>query len=729
MAYPLPPSARASAAPIAALVTLLVAGPEVARAQATLPEVRVEARGGDPATERASVGGLSDAPVSRTPQAISVIRSESWRDLGADSVSAAVRGDTSTGDAYNTIGYVETLEVRGFTLDNAQNFLRDGLAISNHAPMALENKEAIEILKGVSGLQSAVSAPGGMVNYVLKRPTSTTLRNVFFGLSEKGTTRLHGDFGGRAGEGGQFGYRVNLVGENRRPEVDDAHGQRGLVSGFFDLRLPGNALLEAEFEYQRVNQISVPGFGLLDSNGDGVADTLPAPIDPRINLNNQPWSQPFESRNAVGSLRFQQAFATNWFYGLRYGEQRITTNDRTAFPDGCSSGPTYVYPGFCGNYDFDVYDYRSLDERRRMRDGEAYVRGEFATGAVRHEMSAGVRRIHYTERYQPLQAYNWVGVDNVFDRKVVPEDPTPSVPNTQRNARTDELYLTDTMRAGPWSLWLGLRHSKLSRSSERTDGSESVSYDQSFTTPWGAIGYQPWEGGFAYVSAGSGVETEVVPNRPLEFDNYGQVLPAVRSTQVELGYKQVIRGAGLASIALFDIRKPSSEDVAQPDGTTLRVADGREARHRGIELAWTGRPTRSLALAAQATLLDAEITRSLDPSLVGKRTTNVPPVAVSVQAGWDLPTVPGMTWINRAIYSGSKEATRDNSISLPWFWQWDTAIVYRHRSQAGAVTWRLGIDNVLDRRYWREAPTQYWGGVYLFPAMPRTFSASVALTF
>ncbi|MFN8751728.1 MAG: hypothetical protein ACK5ZP_07130, partial [Betaproteobacteria bacterium] len=40
------------------------------------------------------------------------------------------------------------------------------------------------------------------------------------------------------------------------------------------------------------------------------------------------------------------------------------------------------------------------------------------------------------------------------------------------------------------------------------------------------------------------------------------------------------------------------------------------------------------------------------------------------------------------------------------------------RADGRSFLWRVGIDNVLDKRYWREAPTQYWGGTYLFPAYP-----------
>lgn len=706
------------------------AGGDTAAAPRGLAEVRVEARGAAPATERAAIGGLSDAPLAETPQAISIIRSGALRDAGANTLSSAVRSEASVGDFYNTVGYVESLQVRGFLLDNAQNYRRDGLSISNHAPLALENKEAIEILKGVSGMQSGVSAPGGMVNYVLKRPTATALRDVFLGVSERGSTLVHGDLGGRLGESSVFGYRINVAGESRRPMVDDARGNREFVSGFFDLRLPGAALLEAEFEHNRVSQRSVPGFSLLDADGDGVPDTLPAPVNPRINIGSQPWALPFESKATVGSIRFQQALSDSWLYGVRAGAQRIRTNDRLAFPDGCSSGPNYLYPGFCGNHDFDVYDYRSDNEIRTTNTLEAYARGEFATGAVKHELSFGARRVRYQERYEPMQAYNWVGISNVFAPVDLPQDPTPTSLNTQRDATTTEFHVHDTIRFGKgWSLWLGARHSQLSRSSERTDGTQATQYDQSFTTPWAALGWQPWKGGFGYVSAGSGVESEVVPNRPEKFANFGVVLPALRSRQVEVGFKQALQGAGLVSATLFQITKPYSDDIEQGDGRLLRVADAREARHRGLELGWSGRPYKSLQLQAQATLMDAETTRSVDAAALGKQATNVPRVSASVGAAWMVPGVDGLVWNNRFVYSGRKPVTRDNTIELPSFWQFDTGLAYRHRVSGNALTWRLGIDNLFDRRYWRDAPTQYWGGVYLFPAMPRTVRASVQMSF
>jgi outer membrane receptor protein involved in Fe transport len=40
-----------------------------------------------------------------------------------------------------------------------------------------------------------------------------------------------------------------------------------------------------------------------------------------------------------------------------------------------------------------------------------------------------------------------------------------------------------------------------------------------------------------------------------------------------------------------------------------------------------------------------------------------------------------------------------------------------------------GLENVTDNRYWRQAPTEAWGGTYLFPAPPRLARLSVSASW
>jgi iron complex outermembrane receptor protein len=648
------------------------------------------------------------------------------REAGIRSLSGMARGLPSVSDSYNTVGFIESLQVRGFLLDSSSilNYRRNGLPVSNYAPLALENKDRIDILKGLNGAVAGTSSPGGLVDYVTKRPGMASLREVSAEVSERGTWTISADVSDRAGP---LGYRFNLATEERRPNARDAPGDRRFAAGALDLKLPGDGVFEFEVEWQRSRQISVPGFGLLDGNGDGVAETLPPPIDPRINLNNQPWSLPFESRNVVGTARYEQPLGATLRLGLRALAQRIVTNDRIAFPDGCSTGPAYVYPGLCGNYDVDIYDYRSNDEIRTTRSSEAYAIVRFDTAGIGQRLQFGARATRYAERLPPLQAYNFVGTTNVFAPVVLPADPTLSVVNTDRDLALDEVYLYDALKFGPaWSAWVGARYVRVRNSSALKDGSESVAYTRSLVTPWASIGGSPWTGGFFYVSAGTGIEAEVVPNRPADFQNAGEVLPVGRSRQVEVGYKQALGDDGDVRVALFQINKPFAENVAQPvGGPPVRIANGRMAQHRGVELGLTRFVARSLAVDLKATYLDATIDRSLDPTLVGKRATNVPKVAAGLGASLRPSEAVDLQWRNWFGYTGTKAVTSDNSVVLPASWQWDTGLVWSPAGVKPRLQVRAGIDNVTDRRYWREAPTQPWGATYLFPAQPRTYRLGV----
>ncbi|HTT09558.1 MAG TPA: TonB-dependent receptor [Burkholderiaceae bacterium] len=696
-------------------------------ATAELPKQTVVGHAPGPATEPAEVVQFSDAPLGTTPAAVDVVDTRDLREAGVRSLSAMARGLPWVRDAYNTVGYIEDFMVRGFLLDSTTilNYQRNGLPVSNYAPIAFENKEEVQILRGLNGALAGASNPGGIVDYITKRPAATELREANAEVSERGTWIVSGDISERTGP---LGYRFNLAAEERRPIARDAPGSRLFAAGAMDLKLPNDGLFQFEIEWQHYKQISVPGFGLIDKNGDGIAETLPAPIDPRINLNNQPWSLPFESRNVVGTVSYEQPVSAVWNIGVRALVQRILTNDRIAFPDGCSSGPVYVYPGLCGNYDVDIYDYRSNDEVRRTRSSEAYAIARFDTAGIGQRVQFGARVTRYSERLPPLQAYNFVGTENVFAPVDLPPDPTLSVVNTDRDVGMDELYAYDTLQFGPaWSATIGARYIHYRTSSTLNDGTQAVALSDTIVTPWGAVGWKPWTGGYFYLSAGTGIQAEVVPNRPTDFANAGQVLPVGHSRQVELGYKQALGVDGHLDVALFDIHVPYAENLPQASGPPLRVANTRTVEHRGVEIALAQSDARSIALDLKATYLDARIDRSIDPTLVGKRVTNVPEFAAALGANLRPLESVDLWWRNLVTYTSTKEVLADNSVALPSSWQWDTALLWSPAAAYPRAQLRFGVDNVTNRHYWREAPTASWGATYLFPAQPRTYRAGVTV--
>jgi iron complex outermembrane receptor protein len=727
----------------------------------SLPTVVVEAsRPAQPKPE-GSLDSISSTPIATTPLAVDVISTGELLDRGVNSLSSAIRTDPSVGDNYNTFGYIEALQIRGFTLDEFLNYQRDGMNVSSHVPIALENKESIEILKGTSGMLTGSSSPGGIVNYVLKQPTDHTLVELDSTVSERGSVLLHGDFGGRFGPANQFGYRINVAAEDRHPEIQDAWSKRALASGFFDWRFDADTLLQAEFEHQKVRETSVPGYGLLDATGTGVANVLPPPINPWINLNSQPWSQPFESTETSASVRLHRKITSDWDLTVKLATQRSVANDRVAFPDGCSyfnsalnaNTGYYLYNGMCGNYNVDLYQYVSDDEVRNTNTTDTHVHGHIALLGSDNEVTAGLRTTRYSERYPPLQVYDLTSPPgtpgcpasttpfNVYAQTATPACPSPNTLNAPLDSDLDELYAFDVAHfAQAWSAWFGARFTRITQDSSLTDGSEATALQQHLITPWLGLGYEPWKGGFAYASAGSGVEVNNVPNHEatlftgqgVQFLNRGQVLPAQRSHQVELGFKEHPDAAWSFETALFRIEKPFPDNIPVTVDSTgvehaLQVAGARVERHQGIEIESKWQALDSVLLVANVTAIDAKTIQAVDPSWVGKAATNVAPLAASLQDTWSPEFLPRFSWSNIWTYAGHKAVLPDGSVDLPNYWQWDTNARYAMTAQGLHWTWRAGIDNVTNRTYWREAPMATWGSIYLFPAAGRTGRISVAV--
>ncbi|MBI2748805.1 MAG: TonB-dependent siderophore receptor [Burkholderiales bacterium] len=716
--------------PSAAALALLFAAPAWAQTGAPtqrLDAVTVSAKAAPVLdTDHADVGGFGQS-LAKTPQSITVLGADLLAATASSSLSQAIKLDASLADSYNTIGYIEGLTVRGFLLDAGTNFLRNGLRISNYAPIAMENKERVEVLKGVAGLQSGVSAPGGLVNFVTKTPQRDAFTTVSLGADGNGGSKVHLD--SNTAWGG-VGVRVNLAAEDLRTQFDRADGKREFASVALATNVAPGTKISADLEYHHKKQPSVPGLGLLDTNGDGVADTLPAPVYGRLNLNNQSWSLPFEATGTNAQFAIDHQINADWQARLGLGMQRTIIQDRLAFPDGCSTGPNRVYPGLCANGDVDIYDYRSEGEERSTWAWDAKLNGKLSALGVQHRLSLGLSGRSAKTELNPTQAYNFVGTTNINTPIALRADPSANDLNTNSRERAIDVSaslvsdLTATVQS-----FVGLRTTRLTRSSERSDGSRAISFEQTVTTPWAGLSWSPVASTMLYASWGQGVELEAVPNRPTKFVNAGEVLPALKSEQTEVGVKWQPHPRLLVSTSLFSIDKPFADDLPTASGIPLRVAGGKTARHRGVELSAVGQVDTQLSLQASLTLLDAKYTAAVDPSLVGRQVTNVPKAKASLFADYKIAAVPGLS-INGLLTSESgKTVTADGSVALPSAWQLDAGLRYQNHLIGKVTQWNLFVENLTDRSYWREAPTQYWGGTYLFPSTLRTVRARVTVEF
>ncbi|UXR63933.1 TonB-dependent siderophore receptor [Bdellovibrio bacteriovorus] len=651
-----------------------------------------------------------DVPFRDLPLSTRIISTKALQDQGVHRLSDVTLLDASVTDSYNASGYWDYLSIRGFTLDNRYNFLREGLPINAQTSIPLDNKDRIEVLKGLSGIQAGSASPGGMVNFVVKRPTDKPLLVFNTEISSEGNWLLGADTGGRVSGAEQFGYRLNVAHENLRPPIDSSSGHRSVISLAHDWRAPENSLLESDIEWSRKSQPTQAAFSLL-------GNTLPSVQNPRVNLNNQSWSEPVVFAALTATLRWTQKLNPYLIWTTTAGIQNLKTDDRLAYPYGCSAENNY--DRYCSDGSFDMYDFRSDNERRNTQSVKTALQLQTQTGQILHQLNAGYIGAKMQEDYQ-RQAYNFVGTGNINGRVQLPGNGTLNDENTDRDSAVSEFFFHDAASFGAWKGWLGVRVTDIERSSVRTDGSRATSFRENFVLPWVALSYQISEDLLTYISYGEGVETYVTPNRS-GYSSPGQFVPDVISRQFELGLRQSSETWSWG-LAAFHISRPVVED-ARPD---FQI-DGK-AVHQGLELDLEKKWSQTELTVSGMWLQAARTDSALNPTINGKRPVNLPEHTVRLRGVYYLSSVPGLSLDARASYEGERAVVVDNSIMLDAWTRWDVGGTYRFGPMDKGTELRLAVENVLNQKYWKESPTQY-GHIYLYPGMERLLTLSAQTNF
>ena len=120
---------------------------------------------------------------------------------------------------------------------------------------------------------------------------------------------------------------------------------------------------------------------------------------------------------------------------------------------------------------------------------------------------------------------------------------------------------------------------------------------------------------------------------------------------------------------------------------------------------------------------------SANTSINGRRPTNVPSHTLKLGAQWRAAGEQRLTLGGALVHEGSREVDIPNTLDLPGWTRLDASASLVQRTQGGsAVTWLLGIKNVLDTRAWRESPYKF-GHIYLSPLASRTATLTVSFDF
>jgi len=672
--------------------------------------------------KKAAVAGFDNAPLLDTPASVAVITEARLKDQQARLLSEVLKNDASVGDSYAPVGYYENFVIRGFALNPASSYKINGRTITGEQNVALENKQQVEVLKGLAGLQSGVSEPGGLVNYVSKRPEN--VRSVTVSTNEQGERYLATDVGGWLGTEQQVGVRINLAHEDIRSYVEHADGKRDFASLALDWNISPNALLQLNAEYQDREQRSVPGYQLLGGT------EVPHHVSPKDLLAYQSWSNPVGIRSLNLDGLFEYRFNDAWKVSFSASRSRVVIDDYSTFAWGCygaaSCANTAVPNHFSAEGDYDISDYRSPDDTRRNEEAQAALNGQFDTGFLKHDLTFGTtafRRL--VDRRTSVNAY--IGEGNIYQPSPVLEPYDGPLGHTYRrlDSRQYGLFASDRISFNEqWQTILGGRQVRLDEETYNQAGATTRHTQRSVFLPQVALIYKPRPDTSLYASYSKGLS---LGGEAAWFSsNAEEVLPPTTSRQLEVGVKRDFQRLSLTA-ALFQITQDLQYNRPNDDGTITFVQQGKQ-KNVGLELSANGHLTSDLQVSASVAAIRARVSGSGTDDYDGHQAINVPKLRASLHGDYSIPGVPGLALLGGVQYSASKYANREATVKVDDYAVFDVGGRYSTKVGDYATVLRLTVDNLFDKRYWRDVGESAGDG-YLFLGAPRTARLSATVNF
>ena len=680
-----------------------------------------------------TAGTLDGAPLSETPLSVTVVTRDLLTDQVSRVLSDVVKNDASIGEDYAPVGYYGDFQIRGFPIDLATGLDINGMTIAGEQDVPLENKERVEFLKGIAGVESGVASAGGSINYVTKRPAA--IQAVDLATDQRGSAYGNVDMGRLFGAEKKFGVRLNIAGEKIQSYVNDADGWRAAGTAAADWKISTRAILKADFEYQHKVERSVCGYQLL--GGVTVPDLNS--VYPSTMLGEQSWSKPntFDTLNA--STRLDYSIRGDWRVFVEGGYSHSLIDDNVVYAYGCyyepecnvAEGPPPWF--FAPDGTYDIYDYRDPGELRVDAQGEALAMGSVKTGVLTHDLAFGGEVFHRNvdlpgapppdapPTVQDGAVYAYVGSENIYQRNLpFPiEDPVQSAGPVQLadfDHQTsaivqDRISIADRVRLTAGGRYTSLRDFNVT-------GTKGVWLPQYSAT---------WNPSQALMLYGNySVLLSLGPQGP--FWAGGQYLAPYFTRQVEAGAKYEPAKRVLISTAFFRMTAPFFYPKTVDDAGDLSfVSEGRET-HDGVELSAEGKAANWLRLSASGAAIRAISDNTGTPAFDNKQVINVPRFRTALFSDVAVPHARGLHVMPGWSYTGRKQATSDDSVSVAGYNLFNLGARYTVGGEQGRMTLRLYADNITDKRYWKDTGANY-GDTFIHLGAPTTVRLSAHYTF
>ena len=653
---------------------------------------------------------MMDTPFNTTNYTQALIQ-----DQQARSVADVLQNDPSVRVARGFGNYQELYVIRGFAV-NSDDLAYNGLyGLLPRQFVASELLERVEVLRGASSFLNG-AAPGGggiggAINLLPKRAANTPLTQLTVGVDGAGQAYAAVDAGRRFGADNSSGLRFNAVRRSGDTPVAREGRDLTVLALGFDHR-GRDFRVSADIGYQD-HQLDAPR----PSVTVGAGLEVPAAPGARGSW-AQRWTRSSE-RDTFATLRGEidlGADAVAWAaLGVRSGDE---ANILAAPTITRANGDAVMYR----------FDNTRSD---KVRTGEVGARAGFATGQVKHTVSATLSGFEQKSRNAYAMSDFVTGFATNLVRPVDVAAPNADFfaggnlanPLLTHKSILSSYALADTLAfaAGKVRVTVGARHQTIKDFGyDYTSGVENARYNQSAVTPVLGVVVKPAPRVSLYANYIEALQQGPVASGT-NIDNAGETFAPFTSRQKEVGVKYDAGKLGM-SAALFSTAQPSAYVLDRHFGVFG------EQRNRGLELSAFGSPLRGVRVLGGLTVLDAEQRATAGAVNQGKDAIGVPRTQFNLGGEWDPAGVPGLTLSARTVYTSSQFADGANLQKLPSWSRVDLGASYATRVADRAVTLRARIDNATGKNYWASAGG-YPGAGYLVLGAPRSvvLSASIDL--
>ncbi len=644
-------------------------------------------RNSDSKKKRAS-GALGSRSDLETPFSTASVGSEQIEDRQIASLAKVFTDDASVsskGGTYTQSAYA--INVRGLTLDFTNGYKIDGQPFQMYGvELPLESIETVQLLKGATGFLYGFAAPGGIINYITKKPTDDRTFSADVGYTSSSLLRGHIDAGGRFGEGDRFGYRLNLSHEHG-DTYNGARLNRDAGSLALDARLTKDLTWSASLLAQeRDLKGGVPTASL---QVYPVASGLPSPVDGRANLGAYASSY-YDSTMWMASTALDWRINSDWKANVTLGHsyKRIDSAFETLYLTSQSGN----YSNRLNPFYRPTLTYNAL---------QAVLEGNFDTGALKHQVVVGAGRQSLS------RTLNLTSALSLFSARTVGNlyQPAPVLVDTNNTNRTTfytistygqkSLFASDTIAFNDhWSVLAGARYTEYENLNYAASGARSSTYNQNPTTPTVALLYRPTSDITFYTSYVEALEDGGTVSTT--YANANEVLAPLTSRQAEAGAKIDQAGWG-GSAALFRVKRGAAYADYSTNAQGIYIQGG-ELVYKGVEVNGHAKLQPWLTVNAGATWLDAKY-RATIPAIVGNRVESTPRFQALLGLDARVPHLPGLSFHSDASYVDAQSANSAGNWTVPSVTLANAGAAYRTQFNNHPVTLRVEVSNLADRAY------------------------------